>query len=215
MSVPRPPEVTGLSNAMLEATAKLRIGQQGINCEGKFMVVEFYDPDVEKPTYWIMTTCLRDIAAGDYTGDEAVWPQSIFQGNGAYTDLTGLNATKTPGKIHLCGSMGIYPCVTKEQLQAILNAENPDLAHTPPSLADVLFATYVIIRGLWSSEVTYAEGEVVYYESKYYIALRQTVGDQSDISASDWAETVPETVDSGQYISASMPCNAADGTDIS
>lgn len=41
----------------------------------------------------------------------------------------------------------------------------------------------------WDTNATYQEGDFVCYEDLYYVALRETIGDQPDTATSDWELT--------------------------
>lgn len=41
-------------------------------------------------------------------------------------------------------------------------------------------------RGTWSSSITYGANNLVKYSGVLYRALRTTINDQPDVSASDW-----------------------------
>lgn len=211
MPVDRPPDISGVSDAFLEARAALLIGTKGIYCEGKFVVIQFTDDE-----FWIMTNCAPSKTAGDYTGDSAVWPQSVFNGNGSYsTAVTECTAnddeSRVPMKAYLVGNLGTHLCNTKPILKAILDGEDDDTDHSP-TLEDVFLTCAVLINfdGAWVIGTTYPTGAVVTYDGTHYIALRETVGDQPDTSPSDWEEY--DAVDVGQALSVELAIDSSDST---
>ena len=211
MPVSRPPDISGVSDAFLEARAELLIGTKGIYCEGKFVVIQFTDDE-----FWIMTNCAPSKTAGVYTGGSAVWPQSVFNGNGSYStaaDVCTANdgESRVPMKAFLVGNLGTHLCNTKPILKAILDLEGGSTDHSP-ELEDVTLTCAVLINfdGAWVIGTTYPKDAVVTHGGKHYIALRTTVGDQPDTSASDWEEY--DEVDEGQALSVELAIDSSDST---
>jgi hypothetical protein len=93
-------------------------------------------------------------------------------------------------------------------------SENPSSGFVPPNATYwSLIASGMQYEGTYSSSVNYQKDDVISYGGSAYIALRDTVGDQPDISASDWAKLVD-----GTYPSQSGNANKilkTDGTSAS
>ena len=209
MPTTRPPLISGVSNAFLEARAELLIGTKGIYCQGIFAVIQFTDDE-----FWIMTNCAPSKTAGVYTGGSAVWPQSVFNGNGNYSTASDVctandGESRVPMKAYLVGNLGTHLCNTKPILKAILDGTSDS-----PTLDDIFLTCAVLIsfKGAWAGATSYVKDDVVTHDSKHYIALKasSTPGKDPTTETEYWEEY--DEVDVGQALSVELAIDSSDST---